>query len=57
MDELRQPWKLTGYPVVIVGTTCDPAKCSPGILAAFKHEIVFDVRYWAPVHVLIKASL
>lgn len=45
LDELQQPWKLTGYPVIVAGTTSDPAKCSPGLLACFKHEIAFEVLF------------
>ncbi|TFK42849.1 P-loop containing nucleoside triphosphate hydrolase protein [Crucibulum laeve] len=40
--DVQQSWKVTGYPVLILGTTCDPASVPVGILSCFKHEIAFE---------------
>ncbi|KAF9792299.1 AAA-domain-containing protein [Thelephora terrestris] len=39
IDGLLQPWRLTGHPLVVVGTTSTSQECSPGLLGCFKHEI------------------
>ncbi|KAF8590012.1 AAA-domain-containing protein [Ramaria rubella] len=42
ISELAEHWKLTGYPVLVVGTTSEPERVPASVLACFKHEIVFE---------------
>ncbi|TFK72586.1 AAA-domain-containing protein [Pluteus cervinus] len=42
ITSVTQSWKLTGYPVVVVGTTSESERVAPGISTAFKHEILFE---------------
>ncbi|KAG8993652.1 peroxisomal assembly protein [Tulasnella sp. 427] len=43
IDELRQGWRVSGYPTVLVATTSDPEHVPVGVLGCFKHEIAFEV--------------
>jgi peroxin-6 len=45
LDGLLQSWRLTGYPLVVVGTTSNAQECSPGLLGCLKHEISVEVGY------------
>ena len=45
LDGLLQSWRLTGYPLVVVGTTSNTQECSPGLLGCLKHEISVEVGY------------
>ncbi|SCZ94448.1 BZ3500_MvSof-1268-A1-R1_Chr12-2g03905 [Microbotryum saponariae] len=38
----RQGWKTSGFPVIIVATTCDIEKLPRGVLGAFKEEIAIE---------------
>lgn len=40
----RQGWKASGFPVIILATTCDVDKIPTGVLGAFKEEISIEVR-------------
>ncbi|KAF8491938.1 AAA-domain-containing protein [Gautieria morchelliformis] len=40
--ELARHRKLTGYPVIVVGTTSDPERIPASVLACFKHEVAFE---------------
>lgn len=40
----RQGWKASGFPTVILATTCDVDKIPSGVLGAFKEELTLDVR-------------
>lgn len=42
IDGVRKSWGATGYPAIVLGTTCEPASVPLGILACFKHEINFE---------------
>lgn len=37
---------MTGYPVVVFGTTSEPGRLANGILSSFKHEVLFEVSRW-----------
>lgn len=39
----RQGWKSSGFPIIVVGTTCDVDKIPTGVLGAFKEEIPYEV--------------
>ena len=39
----RQGWKSSGFPIIVVGTTCDVDKIPTGVLGAFKEEISYEV--------------
>lgn len=43
LDELQSNWRLTGYPVVLLGTTADRGRVPSGLLNCFKHDINFEV--------------
>lgn len=34
---------MTGYPVVVIGTTSETERVPTSLLASFKHEIAFEV--------------
>ncbi|KDE02293.1 hypothetical protein MVLG_07138 [Microbotryum lychnidis-dioicae p1A1 Lamole] len=38
----RQGWKTSGFPVIIIATTCDIEKLPRGVLGAFKEEIAIE---------------
>ena len=41
---LQPSWNLTGFPVLLFGTTDIPERVPPKILSCFKHEVAFEVR-------------
>ena len=41
---LQPSWTLTGFPVLLFGTTDDADRVPSKILSCFKHEVVFEVR-------------
>lgn len=45
IDGVRKSWGVTGYPAIVLGTTCEPARVPLGILACFKHEINFEASH------------
>ncbi|OBZ75775.1 Peroxisomal biogenesis factor 6 [Grifola frondosa] len=40
--DLQQSWSLTGFPLLVFGTTDSHERVPPKILSCFKHEIVFE---------------
>ncbi|KAF8876037.1 AAA-domain-containing protein [Gymnopilus junonius] len=40
--ELQSNWRLTGYPVVILGTTADRDRVPSSLLSCFKHDVDFE---------------
>lgn len=42
---LSQSWNLSGYPVVVFGTTSEPGRIPVGVQSCFKHEVEFDVTW------------
>ncbi|EIN07593.1 AAA-domain-containing protein [Punctularia strigosozonata HHB-11173 SS5] len=42
IDSLNETWKLTGYPVVVVGTTSNPNMVATHLMSCFKHEISME---------------
>ncbi|KAL1743282.1 P-loop containing nucleoside triphosphate hydrolase protein [Schizophyllum fasciatum] len=42
MQEAHQAWRMTEYPVVVVGTTSEPGQVPMSVLSCFKHEISFE---------------
>ncbi|KAG6861902.1 hypothetical protein C0995_010608 [Termitomyces sp. Mi166 len=40
--DAQEDWKITGYPVVILGTTSQSSQVPPNIISSFKHEISFE---------------
>ncbi|KAG8958992.1 peroxisomal assembly protein [Tulasnella sp. 419] len=43
LNDLKQAWKLTGFPIIVVATTTDVDRVPVGVLGCFKHEIQFEV--------------
>ena len=37
-------WRLSGYPILVFGTTAEPGRVPSGLLNGFKHEVEFNVR-------------
>ncbi|KAM5535554.1 hypothetical protein V8D89_010721 [Ganoderma adspersum] len=59
---LQPSWNLTGFPVVLVGTTDSHERVPPKILSCFKHEVVFEApgeaeRYDILMSVLADSTL
>lgn len=52
LDELHNGWKLTGHPVLLFGTTAEPARVPLGVQTCFKQEIVFEVRRERLIHLV-----
>jgi hypothetical protein len=46
INGLNESWKLTGYPVVVVGTTSESERVPKSILSSFKHEVSFEVCFF-----------
>jgi len=42
-QDLYGPWRLTGYPTLVFGTTTEPSRVPPSLLSFFKHEVDFEV--------------
>jgi peroxin-6 len=36
-------WRLTGYPILVFGTTTEPSGVPTSLLSCFKHEVEFEV--------------
>lgn len=43
LNDLKQSWMLSDYPVFTFATTSEPEKIPRGVLSCFKHEIAFEV--------------
>ncbi|KAI0043551.1 AAA-domain-containing protein [Auriscalpium vulgare] len=42
LKDLYGSWRLTGYPILVFGTTSEPGRVPPGLLSCFKHEAAFE---------------
>ncbi|RDB21464.1 Peroxisomal biogenesis factor 6 [Hypsizygus marmoreus] len=42
IEDVQKSWKITGYPVVTIGTTSEPARVPASVSASLKHEIFFE---------------
>ena len=51
----RQGWRTTGYPVIILGTTCDIEKIPTGVLGAFKEEISIEAPGELERHAILRS--
>ena len=40
--DMQKGWKLTGFPVITLGTTSEPGRVPMSILSCFKHEVAFE---------------
>ncbi|KZT66717.1 AAA-domain-containing protein [Daedalea quercina L-15889] len=54
---LEQGWNLTGYPVLVVGTTSDSEKVPSRVLSCFKHEINLEAPGEADRHEILNSLL
>ncbi|KAI0272129.1 AAA-domain-containing protein [Russula aff. rugulosa BPL654] len=41
-QDLYGSWRLTGYPILVFGTTHEPSRVPSSLLPCFKHEIEFE---------------
>ncbi|KAF8497120.1 AAA-domain-containing protein [Russula emetica] len=41
-QDLYGSWRLTGYPILVFGTTHEPGRVPSSLLSCFKHEIEFE---------------
>lgn len=51
----RSGWKTTGFPVIILATTCDVEKVPTGVLGAFKEESSIEAPGEAERHNILKS--
>ncbi|KAF8964138.1 P-loop containing nucleoside triphosphate hydrolase protein [Flammula alnicola] len=42
LDNMQSSWKLTGYPVIVLGTTSESGRVPPSLLSCFKQEVAFE---------------
>jgi peroxin-6 len=42
-QDLYGSWRLTGYPILVFGTTAEPSRVPVSLLSCFKHEVDFEV--------------
>jgi peroxin-6 len=42
-QDLYGSWRLTGYPILVFGTTHEPNRVPSSLLSCFKQEIDFEV--------------
>lgn len=54
---LQASWKMTGYPVIVVGIANEPSQVPPGILALFKHEVGIEVPDERTRHCILSTLL
>ncbi|EPS97368.1 hypothetical protein FOMPIDRAFT_79362 [Fomitopsis schrenkii] len=54
---LQQGWALSGYPVLVVGTTSDVDKVPSRVLTCFKHEITLEAPGEAERHEILDSLL
>jgi hypothetical protein len=52
---MQSNWRLTGYPVIVIGTTSESGRVPPSLLSCFKQEIVFEVH--STVYVFVAIAL
>lgn len=41
-QDLYGSWRLTGYPILVFGTTTEPGRVPPNLVSCFKHEVDFE---------------
>lgn len=49
-QDLYGSWRLTGYPILVFGTTSEPGRVPPNLVSCFKHEVDFEVRTFLISH-------
>ncbi|KAI0806992.1 AAA-domain-containing protein [Fomes fomentarius] len=54
---LQPSWNLTGFPVLLFGTTDSHERVSPKIMSCFKHEIVFEAPGELERHEILRSIL
>ncbi|RPD65775.1 AAA-domain-containing protein [Lentinus tigrinus ALCF2SS1-7] len=42
INDLQPSWNLTGFPVLLFGTTDNHDRVPPKVLSCFKHEVIFE---------------
>ncbi len=55
--DLQPSWNLTGFPVVLVGTTDSHERVPPKVLSCFKHEVVFEAPGEAERYDILMSTL
>ncbi|ETW85568.1 AAA ATPase [Heterobasidion irregulare TC 32-1] len=43
INDLYGAWRLSGYPVIVFGTTSESTRVPASVLSCFKHEVTFEV--------------
>ncbi|KAJ2917643.1 hypothetical protein MD484_g2754, partial [Candolleomyces efflorescens] len=54
---LQTNWKMTGFPVILVGIASDPSQVPPSILSQFKHEVPIEVPDERARHEILRTLL
>ncbi|KAF8078217.1 AAA-domain-containing protein [Lyophyllum atratum] len=57
MEDMQDEWKITGYPVVILGTTSEPSRVPSSVLSSFKHEVAFEAPGEEERYEILRCSL
>ncbi|GLB35223.1 putative ATPase family associated with various cellular activities (AAA) [Lyophyllum shimeji] len=57
IEDMQKAWKITGYPVVTIGTTSEPNRVPPSVLSSFKHEIAFEAPGEGERHEILECLL
>ncbi|KAF8163058.1 P-loop containing nucleoside triphosphate hydrolase protein [Crassisporium funariophilum] len=42
INDVQTSWKITGYPVVVIGTTSETGRVPPSLMGCFKQEVAFE---------------
>ncbi|KAI0303446.1 P-loop containing nucleoside triphosphate hydrolase protein [Multifurca ochricompacta] len=42
LQDLYGSWRLTGYPILVFGTTAESGRVPPTLVSCFKHEVEFE---------------
>jgi len=55
--DMQKGWKLTGFPVITLGTTSEPGRVPMSILSCFKHEVAFEAPSEGARHEILNCLL
>ncbi|TFY82055.1 hypothetical protein EWM64_g1949 [Hericium alpestre] len=57
LDVLHGSWRLTGFPILAIGTTSDPSRVPSGLLSLFKLEIEIGAPEESERSIILKSLL
>jgi len=56
LGNIQNGWRLTGYPVIVLGTTSESGRVPANLLSCFKQEVAFEVGLFSPFLWLVKVE-